>query len=74
VTVVRRPKEATREGPGGGGSFIKRATGVPDRTVAGGAFAVGDIRTHLNQGINLVNNCYAKVVLRRGHVLLQPRR
>ena len=36
----------------------------------GGAFAAGDIRANLNQGINLVNNCYAKVVLRRGHALL----
>jgi HprK-related kinase B len=36
----------------------------------GGAFAAGDVAANLNQGINLVNNCYAKVVLRRGHVLL----
>src|SRR5262249_57144168 len=28
------------------------------------------MRTHLNQGINLGASCYAKVVLRRGHVLL----
>ncbi len=65
----RRPKEATREVPGGR-LVIKRATGVLIGLWAGGAFAAGDLRTHLNQGINLVNNCYAKVVLRRGHVLL----
>lgn len=65
----RRPKEATRDVPGGR-LVLKRATGVLIGLWPGGAFAVGDIRTHLNQGINLVNNCYAKVVLRRGHVLL----
>jgi HprK-related kinase B len=65
----RRPKEATQEVPGGR-LVIKRATGVLIGLWAGGAFAVGDLRTHLNQGINLVNNCYAKVVLRRGYVLL----
>jgi HprK-related kinase B len=65
----RRPKEATQE-VAGGRLVIKRATGVLIGLWPGGAFAVGDIRTHLNQGINLVNNCYAKVVLRRGHVLL----
>ena len=65
----RRPKEATREVPGGR-LVLKRATGVLIGLWPGGAFAVGDIRAHLNQGINLVNNCYAKVVLRRGHVLL----
>jgi HprK-related kinase B len=65
----RRPKEATRDVPGGR-LVLKRATGVLIGLWPGGAFAVGDIRTHLNQGINLVNNCYATVVLRRGHVLL----
>ena len=65
----RRPKEATQE-VAGGRLVIKRATGVLIGLWPGGAFAVGDIRSHLNQGINLVNNCYAKVVLRRGHVLL----
>jgi HprK-related kinase B len=65
----RRPKEATQEVPGGR-LVIKRATGVSIGLWEGGAFAAGDIRTHLNQGINLVNNCYAKIVLRRGHVLL----
>jgi HprK-related kinase B len=65
----RRPKEATQE-VAGGRLVLKRATGVLIGLWPAGAFAVGDIRTHLNQGINLVNNCYAKVVLRRGHVLL----
>jgi HprK-related kinase B len=65
----RRPKEATREVPGGR-LVIKRVTGVAIGLWAGGAFAVGDIRTHLNQGINLINNCYAKIVLGRGYVLL----
>jgi len=60
----RRPKEATQEVPGGR-LVIKRATGVLIGLWPGGAFAAGDLRTHLNQGINLINNCYAKVVLRR---------
>jgi len=65
----RRPKEATRE-VDGGRLILKRATGVLMGLWPGGAFAAGDVRAHLNQGINLVNNCYAKVVLHRGHSLL----
>jgi len=65
----RRPKEATQN-VAGGRLVIKRATGVLIGLWTGGAFAVGDILRHLNQGINLVNNCYAKVVLDRGHVLM----
>src|SRR5262249_14516995 len=65
----RRPKEATRE-VGGGRLIPKHATGVLMGLWPGGAFAAGDVRAHLNQGINLVNNCYAKIVLRRGHSLL----
>jgi len=65
----RRPKEATLE-VDGGRLILKRVTGVLMGLWPGGAFAAGDVRTHLNQGINLVNNCYAKVVLRRGHSLL----
>jgi len=68
-TGGRRPKEATREVPGGR-LVLKRVTGVLIGLWPGGAFATGDIRANLNQGINLVNNCFAKVVLRRGHVLL----
>jgi HprK-related kinase B len=65
----RRPKEATQDVPGGR-LVLKRATGVLIGLWPGGAFAAGDVAANLNQGINLVNNCYAKVVLRRGHVLL----
>ena len=65
----RRPKEATQE-VAGGRLILKRATGVLMGLWPGGALAAGDIRANLNQGINLVNNCYAKVVLRRGHALL----
>ena len=65
----RRAKEAIREVPGGR-LILKRSTGALMALWPGGAFATGDIRANLNQGINLVNNCYAKVVLRRGHVLL----
>jgi HprK-related kinase B len=68
-TGGRRPKEATREVPGGR-LVLKRVTGVLIGLWRGGAFAAGDIRANLNQGINLVNNCFAKVVLGRGHVLL----
>jgi len=68
-TGGRRPKEATRDVPGGR-LVLKRVTGVLIGLWPSGAFAAGDIRTNLNQGINLVNNCFAKVVLRRGHVLL----
>jgi HprK-related kinase B len=66
----RRPKEATQEVAGGGRLILKRATGVLMALWPGGAFAAGDVRANLNQGINLVNNCYAKIVLRRGHSLL----
>jgi HprK-related kinase B len=65
----RRPKEATQEVEGGR-LILKRATGVLMGLWPGGGFAAGDIRKNLNQGINLINNCYAKVILRRGHVLL----
>jgi HprK-related kinase B len=68
-TGGRRPKEATREVPGGR-LVLKQVTGVLIGLWPGGAFAAGDIRANLNQGINLVNNCFAKVVLGRGHVLL----
>jgi len=65
----RRPKEATQE-VAGGRLILKRATGVLMALWPGGGFAAGDIRANLNQGINLVNNCFAKIVLRRGHSLL----
>ena len=64
----RRVKESIRNA-GGGRLILKQATRVlmgllPDR-----AFAVGDLRMNLNQGINLINAVYAKAMLRRGHVL-----
>ena len=65
----RRAKEAIRDVPGGR-LIRKRSTGALMGLWPGGAFAAGDIRANLNQGINLVNNCYAKAVMRRGHVLL----
>src|SRR5262249_10688877 len=65
----RRPKEATQEVPGGR-LVIKRATGVLIGLWAGGAFAAGDPRTHLNQGVKLINNCDAKGGLRPRHLRL----
>jgi HprK-related kinase B len=64
----RRVKESIRNADGGR-LILKRATRVlmgllPDR-----AFAVGDLRTNLNQGINLINTVYAKALLGRGHLL-----
>jgi HprK-related kinase B len=64
----RRVKEAVRE-VAGGRLILKRQTGVVMGLGATAAFAVGDLRTHLNQGINLVNACYARAVMTRGHVL-----
>jgi HprK-related kinase B len=61
-------KEAVQEVPGGR-LILKRQTGVVMGLGDGHAFAVGDLRTHLNQGINLVNACYARVIAARGHVL-----
>jgi HprK-related kinase B len=65
----RKVKEAVREVPGGR-LILKRTTGVVMGLWPGGAFAAGDVRAHLNQAINLVNACYAKAMLRRGHLLL----
>jgi HprK-related kinase B len=65
----RTVKEAVREVIDGR-LILKRATGVLMALWPGGAFAVGDLHANLNQGINLVNNCYARTVLRRGYVLL----
>jgi len=64
-----RIKEAVRQ-VDGGRLVRKLATGVLMGLTRDEAFAVGDLRRHLNQGINLVNNRYAQMVLRRGHVLL----
>jgi HprK-related kinase B len=65
----RKAKEATRD-VGDGRLILKRTTGVLMGLWTGGAFAVGDLRGNLNQAINLINNCYAKAVLKRGHLLL----
>ena len=69
VRPGRRPKEAVCD-VDGGRLILKRSTGALMGLWPGGAFALGDLRTNLNQGINLVNNCYAKSVLARGHLLL----
>jgi HprK-related kinase B len=71
--VPRRPgarvKEAVQDVPGGR-LILKKATGVIMGLWRGGAFAAGDVRGNLNQGVNLVNACYAKAVLGRGYLLL----
>lgn len=63
------PKEAACE-VRGGRLVRKLGTGVLMGLGRRDAFAVGDLVRHLNQAINLVNNRYAKAVLRRGHLLL----
>ncbi len=65
----KRVKEAVQDA-GGGRLILKRATGVVMGLGPGHAFAAGDLRANLNQAINLVNACYAKIVLGRGYVLL----
>jgi HprK-related kinase B len=73
VDIERGPgkkvKEAIQELPRGR-LVLKRATGVVMGLWPGQAFAIGDLRSNLNQAINLVNACYAKVVLGRGYLLL----
>ena len=68
-TAAGGRRRRSRRSPDGGSSSSARR-GRLIGLVAGRRLRGGDIRAHLNQGINLVNNCYAKVVLRRGHVLL----
>lgn len=63
------PKEAVCDVPGIR-LVRKLTTGVLMGLTRDGAFAVGDLVRHLNQGINLVNNRYAKQAIRRGHLLL----
>jgi HprK-related kinase B len=65
----KRVKEAVQD-VAGGRLILKRATGVIMGRAADQAFAVGDLRANLNQAINLVNACYAKLVVDRGHALL----
>jgi HprK-related kinase B len=65
----RRVKEAVVD-VGGGRLILKRQTGVVMGLWPGRAEAAGDLAEHLNQAINLVNACYAKIVMERGHRLL----
>jgi HprK-related kinase B len=65
----RRLKEAMRD-VDGTRLVLKRATGVLMGLRPGCAWAVGDLRENLNQAINLVNACYARAVMARGHLLL----
>jgi HprK-related kinase B len=64
----RRVKEAVRDVPGRR-LILKRLTGVVMGIAPHQAFAVGDLLSFLNQGINLINACYARIVLERGSVL-----
>jgi HprK-related kinase B len=64
----RRPKEGVQDLPGRR-LILKRATGVVMGMSQEQAFAVGDLRANLNQGINLINVGYATVVLERGFAL-----
>jgi HprK-related kinase B len=68
-TDGKRVKEAVQD-VDGGRLILKRATGVVMGLWPDHAFAVGDLRANLNQAINLVNACYAKIVLDRGYALL----
>ena len=65
----KRVKEAVQD-LGDGRLILKRATGVVMGLWPGHAFAIGDLKTNLNQAINLLNACYAKIVLDRGYALL----
>jgi HprK-related kinase B len=65
----RRVKESIRDFEDGR-LILKRSTRLVMGLLPGRAFAVGDLRANLNQGINLVNAVFAKAVMRRGHVLL----
>jgi len=62
-------KEAARDVIGGR-LIRKLRTGVLIGMGVADAFAIGDLGAHLNQAINLINNCYAKIILKRGYVLL----
>jgi HprK-related kinase B len=65
----RRVKEAVRD-IAGRRLILKRATGVVMGIASDHAFAVGDLLSFLNQGINLINACYARIIVERGSVLL----
>jgi len=65
----RKVKEAVREGDGER-LILKRTTGVLMGVRPGHAWATGDLVANLNQAVNLINHCYARAVLARGHLLL----
>jgi HprK-related kinase B len=65
----RKVKEAVREGDGER-LVLKRTTGVLMGVRPGHAWATGNLVANLNQAVNLVNHCYARAVLARGHLLL----
>lgn len=65
----KKVKEAVREG-NGERLVLKRTTGVLMGVRPGGAWAIGDLAGNVNQAINLINHCYARAVLARGHLLL----
>jgi HprK-related kinase B len=65
----RKVKEAVREGEGER-LILKRTTGVLMGVRPGHAWAAGDLVANLNQAVNLINHCYARAVLARGHLLL----
>jgi HprK-related kinase B len=65
----KKVKEAVRE-THGERLILKRTTGVLMGLRPGEVWARGNLRANLNQAINLVNYCYAKAVLARGHLLL----
>jgi len=65
----KKVKEAVREGDGER-LILKRTTGVLMGVRPGHAWATGDLVANLNQAVNLVNHCYARAVLARGHLLL----
>ena len=71
--VVRGPDKKVEDSVrqvDGGRLILNRLTGVVMALQPGWALAIGDLRTHLNQGINLVNACFAQIIMRRGHLLL----
>ncbi|PYO01211.1 MAG: HprK-related kinase B [Candidatus Rokuibacteriota bacterium] len=65
----KKIKEAARD-VDAGRIILKRATGVVMKLEHGHASAVGDLRASLNQAVNLINACYAKVWTTRGYALL----
>lgn len=62
-------KEAVRD-VAGGRLILKLRTGMLIGMGATQAFAIGDVKAHLSQAINLINNCYARIILKGGYVLL----